>query len=36
MNDEVYIWYADKDQTFLKVDTIIWSVHSQAYSKYLN
>ena len=36
MNDEVYIWYADKDQTFLKVDTIIWSVHSQACSKYPN
>ena len=33
VNDEVYFWQADK-QKFLQVDSIIWSVRSQAWPKY--
>ena len=34
VDDEVYFWHADKDRSFLQVDTIILGVRSQACSKY--
>ena len=34
MNDEVYLWHADKHGSFLQVDTIILSLGSQACPKY--
>ena len=34
MNDEVCFWYADKHQSFLQVDNIIFGVSSQACPKY--
>ena len=34
MNDEVYLWDADKNQNFLQVVTIILSLHCQGCPKY--
>ena len=36
VNDEVYFWWPEKHQIFLRVDTIILGVHSQACPKFPN
>ena len=34
MNDEVYIWHANKNGSLIQVDTLILGVWKEAYPKY--
>ena len=34
MDDEVDFLHADKHDSFLQIDTMIWDGHGQAFSKY--